>query len=70
MDEDERRRFAMQQEDATDSAPAELDFESPREEHGADDDDRDGTAALLDDEAHEEAVARRRPPDDPGPEAA
>ena len=73
MDEDERRRFAMEAEDGTDSAPAELDFENPRDEGGADEDDRDGTAALLDEEQHRRAVSRGRERNEeqsPGPEAA
>jgi hypothetical protein len=58
MDEDERRRFAMEAEGGTDAAPEELEFEDPREQR-ADDDDRDGASAVLDEEAHRRAVARR-----------
>ncbi len=70
MDEDERRRFAMEPEGGTDAAPDELDFENPRQEQGADATDRDGAGALLDEAAHREAVARQRKSDKPGPEAA
>ncbi len=38
MDDEERRRFAMtQNEDGTDSAPADLEFDDPRTEKPADD---------------------------------
>ena len=60
MDEDERRRFAMAAEEGTDTAPAELDFENPRDEPGGVGEDRDGTSALLDDEAHRRAVGRQQ----------
>ncbi|HUF34480.1 MAG TPA: hypothetical protein VMN37_00955 [Gemmatimonadales bacterium] len=71
MDEDERRRFAMEAEGGTDAAPEELDFEDPREEQDADPEDRDGAGALLDEEAHRRAVERQRGRGaGPGPEAA
>jgi hypothetical protein len=40
MSEDERRRFALAEEEGTDDRPAELDFEEPRNEDqtGADKD--------------------------------
>jgi hypothetical protein len=59
MDEDERRRFAMEPEGGTDAAPEELDFENPRDEQKADPSDRDGESAVLDEEAHRRAVARQ-----------
>ena len=58
MDEDERRRFAMEAEESTDSAPAELDFENPRAEQNGDTRDRESAAARPDEE------------ESPGPEAA
>jgi hypothetical protein len=60
MDEDERRRFELEAEGATDAAPSELDFEDPRNEPGGVGEDRDGPSALLDDEAHRRAVERMR----------
>jgi len=56
MDEDERRRFAMEAEAGTDTAPTELDFENPRDEPGGTGQDDDGTSAVLDHEAHRRAV--------------
>jgi len=60
MDEDERRRFEMEAENGSESAPSDLDFEDPREEPGGVGEDRDGASALLDDEAHRRAVERLR----------
>lgn len=68
MSDDERRRFALQEEAGTSDHPAELEFDEPRDEDHmgtqfssskdevADPEHRDGTSALLDDEAHERAV--------------
>lgn len=71
MDEDERRRFAMESEGGTDTAPEELDFEDPREEQDADPGERDGAGALVDEAAHRRAVKRRGGGEpNPGPEAA
>jgi hypothetical protein len=70
MSEEERRRFALEQEEAGSSG--ELEFDDPRNEHSrtkADLEDRDGPAALLDDEQHEERVreeARARGKSKPG----
>lgn len=70
MSEDERRRFALEEEEGTNDQPAELDFEEPRKEDRmgpqfsslrqevADPEHRDGTSALLDEPAHEEAVRK------------
>jgi hypothetical protein len=60
MDEDERRRFAMEAADATGAAPAELDFEDPRDDDEGSPDDRDGASALLDEEAHRKALDKDR----------
>lgn len=68
MSEDERRQFALQDEEGTTEHPAELAFEEPRDaenmgpqysnirEEVADPEHRDGMSALLDDEQHERAV--------------
>ena len=68
MSEDERRRFALEEEEGTGERPAELDFEEPRDEDNmgpqyssirqevADPEHRDGMSALLDDEQHQRAV--------------
>ena len=68
MSEDERRQFALQEEEGTTEHPAELAFEEPRDaenmgpqysnirEEVADQEHRDGTSALLDDKQHERAV--------------
>ena len=66
MDEDERRRFAMQEEGGTDAAPEELDFENPGNEQDAEPTDRDGAAALRDEEAHRSAVEWAGDPSGPG----
>lgn len=68
MNEDERRQFALEEDEGTRELPPEatLDdprdpehtgaqFASPREEF-ADPEHRDGMSALLDDEQHEQAV--------------
>lgn len=75
MDEDERRRFAREEEAGTRELPAELEFDEPRIDENmgpqygsikaevADPEHRDGMSALLDDEQHQRAVeeeARRR----------
>jgi hypothetical protein len=73
MSEDERRQFALEEEEGTRDSPAELAFEEPRKDEGeqfssirqevADPEHRDGLSALLDDEQHQRAVekaARRR----------
>lgn len=68
MSDDERRRFALEEEAGTSDHPAELEFDEPRDEDRmgaqfstareefADPEHRDGMSALLDDEAHERAV--------------
>lgn len=75
MNEDERRRFALQEEEGTRELPSELSLDEPRDEDPigahfssikqevADPEHRDGVSALLDDEQHERAVqeqARKR----------
>jgi hypothetical protein len=60
MNEDEQRRFAMEAEEGTDAAPAELDFEDPRTEEEGDPTDRDGTSALLDEQAHRRNIDKPR----------
>jgi hypothetical protein len=68
MDEAERRRFALEEDEGTRELPPELDFEEPRDpdhtgphfarlrEEIADSEHRDGLSAVLDDEQHERAV--------------
>jgi hypothetical protein len=68
MSEDERRRFALEEEEGTSEHPAELAFEEPRDadkmgaqyssirDEVADPEHRDGMSALLDDEQHQRAV--------------
>jgi hypothetical protein len=68
MSEDERRRFALEEEEGTPEHPAELEFDEPRKESNmgpqysslreevADPEHRDGMSALLDDQQHEQAV--------------
>jgi hypothetical protein len=68
MSDDERRRFALQEEEGTDDQPAELEFDNPRNEENmgehfagleqevADPERRDGMSAQLDDDQHEQAV--------------
>jgi hypothetical protein len=72
MSEDERRRFALEEEEGTREHPAELDFEEPRNEENmgpgyssirqevADPEHRDGMSAQLDDEQHEKAVKKEK----------
>jgi hypothetical protein len=81
MSDDERRRFALEEEEGNRELPAELSFEEPRKEENmgaqygslreevADPEHRDGLSAQLDDEEHERAVekaARRRDTGDRG----
>jgi hypothetical protein len=80
MSEDERRRFAAEEEQGTRDHPTELEFDEPRAEENmgahysslreevADPEHRDGMSALLDDKQHQEAVAKaaRRRKDDSG----
>jgi hypothetical protein len=68
MSEDERRRFALEEEEGTDDQPAELSFDEPRnedtmgrqfasiQEEVADPEHRDGMSPQLDEEQHQEAV--------------
>jgi mRNA degradation ribonuclease J1/J2 len=68
MSEDERRQFALEEEEGTRERPAELSFDEPRNadnmgqqyssirEEVADPEHRDGMSALLDDEQHDRAV--------------
>jgi hypothetical protein len=68
MSEDERRKFALEEEEGSRELPAELEFEEPRieertgqhyaspKEEIADPEHRDGMSALLDDEQHQRAV--------------
>ena len=68
MSEDERRRFALEEEEGSRELPAELEFDEPRtddrmgqhyaspKEEIADPEHRDGMSALLDDERHQRAV--------------
>ena len=68
MDEDERRRFALEEDQGTRELPSELSLDEPRDEDRmgahyssiraevADPEHRDGLSALLDDEQHERAV--------------
>lgn len=75
MSEEERRRFALQEDEGTGEQPTELAFDEPRvgenvgsqysniREEVADPEHRDGMSALLDDEQHQHAVeeaARRQ----------
>jgi hypothetical protein len=75
MSEEERRRFALEQPEATAGAPEELDLEDPRNEDRmgrhyaspsdevADPEHRDGLSATLDDKQHDREVAKAgRPP--------
>jgi hypothetical protein len=86
MSEDERRRFALEEDEGTRELPSEVTLEEPRvEEHMgqhyaspreefADPEHRDGMSALLDDEQHQRAVqeqaARRKPVEDSSDEVA
>jgi hypothetical protein len=73
MTEEERRRYALEQEHAqqareTDEADQELEFDEPRHDPGrtkASLEDKDGTGALVDEEEHarrvrEQAKGRER----------
>jgi hypothetical protein len=75
MNEDERRRFALEEDEGTRELPPELSLDEPRDEDRmgahyssireevADPEHRDGLSALLDDEQHQRAVqeqARKR----------
>jgi len=74
MSEDERRRFALEEDEGTREQPAELAFDEPRNpdnmgsqyssvrEEVADPEHRDGMSALLDDEQHERAVREASKP--------
>jgi hypothetical protein len=69
MSEDERRNFALEEDEGTREIPAQLDFEEPRNEEGsqfpnpreefADPEHRDGMSAQLDDEQHQRAVEKQ-----------
>lgn len=66
MSEDERRRFALEEDEGTRELPPEVTLDDPRQAEGpqfasqreefADPEHRDGMSALLDDEQHERAV--------------
>ena len=65
MSEDERRRFALEQDrpgaEGDDARSDELDFDDPRNDPGptkANLEDRDGAAAQLDERQHQERVRR------------
>jgi hypothetical protein len=71
MSEDERRRFALEEDEGTRELPPELSLDEPRDEDRmgahfssireevADPEHRDGVSALLDDEQHERAVQKQ-----------
>jgi hypothetical protein len=68
MSEEERRKFALEEEAGNRELPAELEFDDPRREENmgqhyataqeevADPEHRDGMSAQLDDQAHQQAV--------------
>ena len=67
MSEDERRQFALEEDEGTRELPPEVHFEEPEGEHTgkqyatpreeyADPEHRDGMSALLDDQQHERAA--------------
>jgi hypothetical protein len=57
MTEDERRRFALEHPEATDEAPAELEFDDPRDESRVTDpEQRGGMSAQLQDDEHERDI--------------
>jgi hypothetical protein len=66
MTEDERRQFALEEDEGTRELPPELAFEEPRKSEGphyaspreeiADPEHRDGLSAQLDEEQHQRAV--------------
>jgi hypothetical protein len=80
MSDDERRRFALEEDEASTELPAELSFEEPRKEENmgqqfssireevADPEHRDGMSALLDDAQHERAVREDSQEDSEGEE--
>jgi hypothetical protein len=69
MSEDERRRFALEEDEGTRELPPEVTLDEPRNEEGqhyanprqefSDPEHRDGMSALLDDEQHQRAVRER-----------
>jgi hypothetical protein len=71
MSDDERRRFALEEEEGNRELPAELSFDEPRNEDRmgeqyaslreevADPEHRDGLSAELDDQQHERAVEKQ-----------
>jgi hypothetical protein len=71
MNEDERRRFALEEDEGTRELPPELSLDEPRDEDRmgahyssireevADPEHRDGLSALLDDEQHQRAVQKQ-----------
>jgi hypothetical protein len=65
MTEEERRRFALEQEEAAEAAEVareEVEFDDPRRDHArtkADLEDRDGAAAQLDEQQHERKVEQQ-----------
>jgi hypothetical protein len=71
MSEDERRRFALEEEEGSRELPAELVFDEPRnedrmgqqyanpEEETADPEHRDGLSAQLDEQQHQRAVRKQ-----------
>jgi hypothetical protein len=59
MSDEERRRFALDQERAAEEPADELEFDDPRGDHArtkADLEERDGQGALVDDRQHQERV--------------
>jgi hypothetical protein len=59
MSEEERRRYALEQDDPVEAPGDELELEDPRRDHTrtkADQSDRDGAAAQLDERQHERRV--------------
>jgi hypothetical protein len=70
MSDDERRRFALEEPNASEVAPEELDLEDPRDQDRigrhyaspadevADPEHRDGLSATLDDKQHDREVAK------------
>jgi hypothetical protein len=77
MSEDERRRFALEEDEGTSEHPTELAFDEPRDEDNmgpqyssireevADPEHRDGMSALLDDEQHDRAVQENAKSENP-----
>jgi hypothetical protein len=61
MSEEERRRFALKEEQAPEEPAGELEFDDPRGDHArtkADSEERDGQGALVDDRQHQERVRK------------